>query len=308
MPTRILLYGLGAIGRAVAQSAATRPDIVVTAAVDPGLAGQDLGKLCGAWPGVVVKKSLREALSKGAADCVVHATSSRLAEIAPQLLEIVDAGLSVVSSAEELLVPSSIDPALARTLDQRAAEQGVSIVAAGVNPGLVMDALPVLMASACVRVDAIHVVRVVDLQRRREQLQQKMGVGMTAEQFVAMRDGRKGGLGHVGLAQSLEAIARALDAELVVNERGLEPIVRGGVVVGADEWTSGKADGISIELRLRMEMAAAAEYDEVRVDGDPPVNLRIEGGVHGDRATVGRLLNAVRYARKVQGLNPGTLW
>lgn len=308
MPTRILLYGLGAIGRAVAQAAATRKDLVVTAAVDPALAGQDLSALCGSWPGVVVKKSLREALAAGAADCVIHATSSRLADIAPQLLEVVDAGLSVVSSAEELLVPSAVDPALARTLDQRAAEQGVAIIAAGVNPGLVMDALPVIVASACVRVDAIHVVRVVDLARRREQLQQKLGVGLTPEAFAAARDAGGKGLGHVGLAQSMEAIARALDVEVEADDVGLEPIVREGKVVGADEWRGGEADGISIDLRLRMEMSPSEEYDEIRVEGDPPIQLRVQGGVHGDRATVGRLLNAVRYARKVQGLNPGTLW
>lgn len=308
MPSRILLYGLGAIGRAVAQAAASRKDLQVVAVVDPGLAGQDLHALSGAWPGVVVQKSLREALAQKAVDCVIHATSSRLADIAPQLLEIVDAGLSVVSSAEELLVPSSVDPALARTLDQRAAEQGVAIIAAGVNPGLVMDALPVLVASACVRVDAIHVVRVVDLTRRREQLQQKMGVGMTPEQFIANRDGGAHGIGHVGLAQSMEAIARALDVEIEADDVGLEPIVRDGKVVGADEWRGGEADGITVELRLRMEMSPPEEYDEVRIDGDPPIQLRVQGGVHGDRATVGRLLNAVRYARKVQGLNPGTLW
>jgi 2,4-diaminopentanoate dehydrogenase len=308
VPTRILLYGLGAIGRAVAQAAATRRDITVTAAVDLSRAGEDLGQVAGAWPGVVVHKSLREALASAAVDCVIHATSSRLIDIVPQLLEIVDAGLSVVSSAEELLVPSAIDPALTRTLDQRAAAQGVSIVAAGVNPGLVMDALPVLVASACVRVDAIRVRRVVDLARRREQLQQKLGVGMSPEDFVAARDAGKGGLGHVGLGQSMEAIARALDVEVEVEEHGLEPIVRGGRVIGADEWRLGKGQGLRVELRLRMEMTPAQEYDEVVVEGDPPVRLRIDGGVHGDRATVGKLLNAVRYARKVQGLNPGTLW
>lgn len=308
MPTPILLYGLGAIGRAVAQAAATRKDIVVTAAVDPALAGEDLGKVTGAWAGIPIKKSLREALANATADCAIHATSSRLADIAPQLLEIVEAGLSVVSSAEELLVPSAVDSALARALDQRAAEQGVAIIAAGVNPGLVMDALPVLVASACVRVDAIRVHRIVDLARRREQLQQKLGVGMTREAFIAARDAGGRGLGHVGLAQSMEAIARALDVEIESEEHGLEPLVRDGLVVGADEWRLGKAEGIAIDLRLRMEMTPVEELDEVLVEGDPPVRLRVQGGMHGDRATVGRLLNAVRYARKVQGLNPGTLW
>ena len=308
MSTRILLYGLGAIGRAVAQAAVNRRDVVVAAAVDPAHAGIDLGKLCGAWSGITIRGTLRETLARSGADCVIHTTSSRLADVAPQLLEIVDAGLSVVSSTEELLVPSAVDVGLARTLDQRAAAQGVAIVSAGVNPGLVMDALPVMLASACVRVDSVHVERVVDLSQRRTQLQQKMGVGMTPQQFVEVRDQGAGRLGHVGLAQSMEAIARALDGEVEAAEHRLEPIVRDGAVVGADEVRRGKAEGVSIELHLRMEMGPAEEFDEVRIEGDPPVQLRIPGGIHGDRATVGRLLNAVRYARKVQGLNPGSLW
>lgn len=308
MPTRVLLYGLGAIGRAVAQAAVNRRDIVVTAAVDPEHVGSDLGRLAGCWSGITVKGSLRESLARAEADCAIHATSSRLADVAPQLLEIVDAGLSVVTSSEELLVPTAVDAALARTLDQRAADQGVSIVAAGVNPGLVMDALPVMLASACVRVDAIRVERIVDLSVRRQQLRDKMGVGLTPEQFAAARDMPSSQLGHVGLAQSLEAIARALDAEVEGDEHGLDPIVRDGKVVGADEFRRGRADGVSIALHLRMEMNPPEEYDAIRIDGDPPVQLRIPGGIHGDRATVGRLLNAVRYARKVQGLNPGSLW
>jgi len=308
MSTRILLYGLGAIGRAVAQAAVNRRDVVVTAAVDPAHAGVDLGKLTGAWSGITIRGSLRETLARAGADCAVHTTSSRLADVAPQLIEIVDAGLSVVSSTEELLVPTAVDAGLARTLDQRAAEQGVSIIAAGVNPGLVMDALPVMLASACVRVDGISVERVVDLSQRRPQLQEKMGVGMTPQQFIALRDGGTGRLGHVGLAQSMEAVARALDVEIEAPEHVLEPIIKNGNVAGADERRRGQGNGVTIDLHLRMEMNPAEEYDEVRIAGDPNVQLRIPGGIHGDRATVGRLLNAVRYARRVKGLNPGALW
>src|SRR5688572_23937840 len=104
MQTRILLYGLGAIGRSVAEAARTRPELTVTAGVDPVHAGKRLSELCnGAWPDVVVSGTLREAVARAAVDCAIHAAGSRLDEIAPQLFELIDAGLSVVSSAEELL-------------------------------------------------------------------------------------------------------------------------------------------------------------------------------------------------------------
>lgn len=310
MTSRILLYGVGAIGQAVAQAAATRRDLSVTAAVDPALAGRDLGDVSGAWRGVRICASLGEALARAGADCAIHATGSHLAQIAPQLIEIADAGLSVVSSCEELCVPSAIDPALARQLDARAVEKGVAILAAGVNPGLVMEALPVLVATACIRVDSIRVERSVDLARRRPQLQRKLGVGMDPAAFRALAAQPIGGreLGHVGLSQSMAAIARALDLKLGGEEKAIEPIVKDGTVIGAREIRRAQCEGTLIELVLRMEMSPEEEFDEVRIEGDPPIRVTVPGGIHGDRATVGRLLNAVRYARKVQGLNPGTFW
>jgi 4-hydroxy-tetrahydrodipicolinate reductase len=46
-----------------------------------------------------------------------------------------------------------------------------------------------------------------------------------------------------------------------------------------------------------MSIGLGNPYDEIVIDGDPPIRLRIEGGVPGDRATVGMVLSTIRQAR-----------
>ena len=76
-------------------------------------------------------------------------------------------------------------------------------------------------------------------------------------------------------------------------ERVEERADGGAVAVGA----SGDADvegRIAIELVLQMSAGAPDPHDRVIIDGDPPLDVRVAGGTHGDRATVGALLDALR--------------
>jgi 4-hydroxy-tetrahydrodipicolinate reductase len=45
---------------------------------------------------------------------------------------------------------------------------------------------------------------------------------------------------------------------------------------------------------LKMAYGLPDAHDSIRIDGDPPVKLRFEGGLSGDRATVGCVLSAIR--------------
>jgi len=61
-----------------------------------------------------------------------------------------------------------------------------------------------------------------------------------------------------------------------------------------DERLVAHADGRPIvTLALRMQMDATS-LDEIEIDGDPPIRCRFEGGIQGDRATVGLLLAAAK--------------
>src|SRR3989304_5467785 len=142
------------------------------------------------------------------ADVVIHTTGSSLTSVYPQLHSIVSSEKSVVSSCEEMAFPWVRYPEISRKLDRRARETGVRILGTGVNPGFVMDFLPLVLATACQPVRAIHVERVVDVSTRRAQLQGKVGVGLSGEGF--RRGAAEGSIGHVGLRESLFMIGESL--------------------------------------------------------------------------------------------------
>ena len=93
----------------------------------------------------------------------------------------------------------------------------VAVLGTGVNPGFVMDALPITLTGVCERVDAIRVDRVQDARIRRLPFQQKIGAGLTREQFQRKVD--DGSVRHVGLAESISMIADALGLEARPDHR-----------------------------------------------------------------------------------------
>ena len=84
----------------------------------------------------------------------------------------------------------------------------VAVLGTGVNPGFAMDALPIALTAVCERVDRIVVHRVQDARIRRLPFQQKIGAGLTTEQFQKKVD--DGSVRHVGLTESIAMIADAM--------------------------------------------------------------------------------------------------
>jgi hypothetical protein len=216
-PIRILHYGLGPIGVRIARLVASRPNLLCVGAVDidPSKVGQDVATVAGLGQrvGVTVQPELRTALTQEKPDLVLHATGSRLSSVLPQFLALAEAGLPVVSTCEELSYPWFHHPDEARQIDDAARRAGVSILSTGINPGFIMDALPIVLSSVCPLVTAVRVRRVVDLSLRRMQLQQKVGVKMSRAEFEARR--AEGKLGHVGLPESVAMIAAGLGWQLL---------------------------------------------------------------------------------------------
>ncbi len=314
-PVRVVHVGLGPIGVAVARAAADRPDLVTVAAVDPRFAGRDLGEVVGgAASGVRIRADLGEALRGIDADVALHCTGSHLAQVEPQLLELIAAGLSVVSTCEELSWPWFHHPLEAGRLDVAARAAGVRLLGTGVNPGFVMDLLPVVLSAMALRVDAVRVERVVNASLRRKPLQLKIGSGLTPEEFRAR--GRQGTLGHMGLVESVAMVGAALGWDLDEIEQTLDPVVAErsirtdalevaeGRVRGLHQVATGSAGGARrVTLDLTMMLDAPDPHDAVELDGEPLLRLRMEGGIHGDVATVAAVVGAVpRLHRAPTGL------
>jgi 2,4-diaminopentanoate dehydrogenase len=139
---KIIHYGLGPIGCAMARLSAQRKNLQIVGAVDinPNIIGKDLGEVAGLGKdlGVIVRSSLEEVLESTYADLVVHTTSSYFDLFKNQILAIVEKKLNVVSTAEELSFPWYHHPAEAAEIDNAAKANGVSVLGTGINPGFLL--------------------------------------------------------------------------------------------------------------------------------------------------------------------------
>jgi 4-hydroxy-tetrahydrodipicolinate reductase len=193
---------------------------------------------------------------------------------------------------------------LARKLDRRAKEADVTVLGAGVNPGFVMDVLPLVLTSPCQEVRSIAISRVVDTSTRRMQLQIKTGAGLSPTEFrFRVSDGS---IGHVGLRESLFMIAETMGWSLDEVKESIEPIiatrrwetgafiVEKGRVAGVRQTAVAMA-GNREAIRLDLQMALGAEQprDSIVIDGKPPINLTIAGGIQGDQATAAIMVNLI---------------
>lgn len=291
---RFIQYGLGLIGVEVAALALRRGHQLVAAVdIDPAKAGKPAAALIAAAPpGVIVAARAGDVVNTGA-DIVLHCTQSRLAQVIPQLLPLVDAGLSVISTCEELAFPWHHFPTEAAALDVLARSRGAVVVGLGVNPGFVMDLVPVVLTAPCSDVRRIVVERVVDVAGRRLPLQRKVGVGLTADAFHAGVS--EGTIGHVGLPQSVAMIARALMRPLERIEESIDPVVGSNSrVLGVRQVSRGFLDTTPfITLDLTMAMGADHPRDRITIDATPPIHATIEGGLQGDFATYAIVVNAI---------------
>src|SRR5579859_2015465 len=222
---KVAQFGLGPIGLECLRLAACKDWIRFVGAIDiaPDKVGADLGKVAGvaSLRSMRIRASLDELEQKP--DLVFHTAVSRFTAAYKQLEPIVARGINVVSSCEELLFPQLSNSKLAAKLDRICRRSGARLVGTGVNPGFVMDFLPLCLTTVSREVRAIHVQRVVNASTRREPLQRKIGIGLAPEEFQCRL--QAGEAGHAGLKESLALIAHMLGWRTIkIIETG-EPVV-----------------------------------------------------------------------------------
>lgn len=316
--TPIIQLGLGPIGQGIVRRLLARSDYSVVAAVDPApdKAGRSLAEVVGLSPAdpgaghaatVRVFPTLAEALSSLSEKPVlaVHTTSSFLSQVTPQLVEAAGHGLNVVSTCEELSYPWHHHPDEARTIDDAARRAGVTILGTGVNPGFVMDLLPVCLSGVAASVTRVDVERVVDAGTRRGPLKRKVGAGLTLQEFQErVATGR---FGHIGLVESVAMVAAAFGWRLEQITSDLKPkiaqepyqspdlAVPPGHVLGIDQVAVGLDQQGEERIRLHLQMYAGAPnpHDTVRIQGEPNLELTVLRGTPGDVATMAAVINAI---------------
>lgn len=316
---RAIQYGCGPIGCSVVRLAVKRADIELVGAIDidPQKVGRDLGEVAGLgkWLGMQVTNDVHGLLRRTRPDIVFLTTGSQIAKVQPQIEEIVEAGVNVLTTAEELAFPFRTAPKVAAEIDELARHNGVTVLATGINPGFLMDAWPLFMTGVCQDVEQVTAIRVQDASPRRLPFQQKIGAGRTLAEFERLV--AEGALRHVGLPESAAMIAAGLGWELDEIVEEIEPVVaerevrsqyievKPGQVAGVRQVAHASMAGHDvITLDFQAYLGAPDPRDEVRITGTPNMHVVIIGGTHGDIATAAIVVNS---SRRVVEAPPGLM-
>jgi 2,4-diaminopentanoate dehydrogenase len=301
-------FGLGPIGAAIVKQVVARLGFKIVGGidVDPAKAGRDLGDVVGLSRrlGVKVSADAKKALKAAKPDVVILCTSSSMKAVLPQIETILKAKVPIVSTTEELSYPGYTHIRPARQIHAWAKAAKVAVLGTGVNPGFAMDALPIALTSVCERVERVSVQRIQDARIRRLPFQQKIGAGLTTEQFE--KKVRDGSVRHVGLTESIAMIADALGWTLDRITDDIQPklaavtisseflAVDAGYVCGIVQDGVGYKKGEpAIRLHLEAYLGAPESYDAIEIEGSPRISQKISGGIHGDIATASIVVNSI---------------
>ena len=300
---KVIIWGMGAMGSGMAKMLMKKKGVDVVGAIDIGdKIGKPIFEVLGEeFPNNenIKISTAEDAITEKAADIVLLCTDSFTVKAFDKIKKIVKNKINVITSAEEMAFPMAQNPALAEQLDKLAKENGVSILGTGINPGLIMDVLVLVMTGACEDIKHITSRRVNSLSPFGKAVMEEQGIGISVEEF---EQGKKDGTlaGHVGFPESMLMIAKALGVELDTVKQSMDAIVtdvdrvapygeaKAGAVAGVSMKASGIKDGKELiamdhPQQIEPEQVGVQTGDYVIIDGNPKVNLvnspEIEGGV-----------------------------
>ena len=304
-PLSVIVQGLGPIGQRILVAAQADPQIEILGAVDisENLIGRDASSLIAGAPSLVVRRTLEEVRatlprSGPQPEAVLHATGSKLDSVTAQFEEALRSRLHVISTCEELAYPFVRNQELAQQLEVQALAQSCSLIGTGVNPGFVMDQIVVAAAGASHGVQSVTVQRMQNPGPRRESFRKKVGMDIPRSEYDRLT--ASGTFGHVGLVESGRLIAAGLGWEVSNWTERLDPVQPDGqdLVRGTVQIARGTtADGREIHLHFEAQSGVREDFDEITIEGMPPIKLRFLGGVFGDEATAAAVLRAARVIR-----------
>ncbi len=310
----VIQYGLGPIGSATARLIAERSDLELVGGVDidKNKIGKDIGEVIGLERRLGIEVAEKLVQIEREADVVMHTTSSYFDLFMKQVIKILETGFDLVSTAEELSFPLLAHSDEAGQVDAAAKGAGKTVLGTGVNPGFLMDSLPLFLTSICQQVEHIDVTREINASMRRGPFQVKIGAGMTMKEFNAkMNAGR---MGHVGLPQSMGMVFDTLGKKLARYRSDVEPLVaekliktdhvevQPGQVKGLKQVAQGYTEETEF---MKLTFIAALEVenavDKIKIKGIPDLDVTLNG-TNGDFATAAIAVNAIR---RVKAAAPG---
>jgi hypothetical protein len=263
---RVIHFGLGSLGAAIARTVATREGLTSIAAIDPtpGRDGQDLADVAGLRQATgVVVEATSAGLRDVEADVVLFAPEGDLESATTDLEILLEVGLNVVAVLPELAYPpDDDDDDLAVSIDTLAREAEVTTLALDPSDAL-LGTLPLSLTSVCARVDRL----------------------------VVRRRGASGSIGRLSLGDWAGALANALgwaldDLDEVEEELTGRPHGRHRIVgsVGGREV---------LVVEVLADGTGGSSTLEVEVEGSPSLRMTVDGSSSAEEALATLAVNAI---------------
>ena len=263
---RVVHFGLGSLGAAIARAVSTRDGLTSVAAIDttPAHDGRDLGEVAGLGreTGVLVEASAAR-LGDIEADVVLFAPEGDIESATTDLEVLLEVGLNVVTILPELAYPpDDDDDDLAVSIDTLAREAEVTALALDPSDAL-LGILPLSLTSVCSRVDRI----------------------------VVRSHGSSGAMGRLSLGDWAGALARSLgwsldDLDEHEDDQLGRPRGRHRIV--------GSIDGReALVVEVLSDSDGGSPTLEVEIEGSPSLRLMLTGGSDAEDALATLAVNAI---------------
>lgn len=312
---KVVVWGLGSMGSGIAKMILSKKGFQIVGAIDmdPKKTGKKLYEVLGVEPNednsCIVTKNADEAVKKGAAEVCVIATASYTKVVFPMIKKAAEAGMDVVTTAEEMSYPRAMDTELSDEMDKIAKENHVSILGTGVNPGFIMDLVVIMLTGVCDKVDNIKVKRVNDLGCFGKAVMDEQGIGLKPQEF---KDGVKNKTiaGHIGFLQSFGMFEEAFNVKFNNVRQEKEPIVtnvprstdivsvKPGDVAGCRQLGyANLGDKVFVTMehpqQIKPELENVNTGDYIKISGVPNLDLQIKPEIPGGIATIAICVNMI---------------
>jgi hypothetical protein len=309
---KVIIWGLGVMGTGIGKMILTKKDIEIVGALDndPSKLGKDLGQILDVEnSGIIVSNAAENLLKETKADIVILTINSFVESVYPAIRIILENGKNCITIAEEMAYPYIVHKELSEEMDILAKENNVTILGTGVNPGFSLDTLIITLSAGCRSVTSIRAERINDLSPFGPTVMKTQGVGLSLEEFEA---GIENGfiVGHIGFAQSIAMIAKALGLEYDQIIETREPIIsntyRETTCVKVEPGRVAGCNHIAIAIKnqksiitlehiqqIHPECEAVDTGDYIFIKGDGDLHLAIKPETPGGIGTIAMAVNMI---------------
>ena len=313
---KVIVWGTGNVGRPAVRAVLNHADLALVGVIvsNPDKVGRDAGELVGMAPlGLAATDDWATVLASGPDAVVYTATADiRPEEALADLLACLNAGINVVSTSfYSFLHPGSTSKDVLQPIENACKASGASLLVSGIDPGWVMDALPVFVSAASSGITEIRTREIFNyaLYDQPRVVREVIGFGGSMEETPLMLHEFALDMVWAPMVRLLgEALEKPVESiEIEVQRRPLERTVE---VDGMGSFEIGTQGAFRFEVRgvhagkplyvvehvTRIDDQCAPDWPypprgqgchQVIVSGNPTVHLSIHAEDHFEAGAAG---------------------